>query len=101
MHAPAVFLFGLFCLLKYFPNLDIQSLLSAYFWLLGSVSLVGVFAPSLRTLVRVWGWGWGWVEGGASQQWGEAVGANVSGCALKLRGASAEMGACRALCVCH
>ena len=57
MHAPAVFLFGLFCLLKYFPNLDIQSLLSAYFWLLGSVSLVGVFAPSLRTLVRVWGWG--------------------------------------------
>ena len=47
----AVSLFGLYLLLKFLPDLNIQSLLNAYFWLLGSVALVGAFGPTLRTAV--------------------------------------------------
>ncbi|EFN51135.1 hypothetical protein CHLNCDRAFT_141337 [Chlorella variabilis] len=47
--AASVSLFGLYLLLKFLPDLNIQSLLNAYFWLLGSVALVGAFGPTLRT----------------------------------------------------
>jgi hypothetical protein len=48
---PAASLFGLYLLLKFLPDLNLQTLLNAYFWLLGSISLIGAFGPTLRTLV--------------------------------------------------
>ncbi|PSC69300.1 signal peptide peptidase [Micractinium conductrix] len=48
--AASVSLFGLYLLLKYIPDLNIQSLLNAYFWLLGSIAMVGAFGPTLQTL---------------------------------------------------
>ncbi|KAL4439828.1 hypothetical protein ABPG75_002829 [Micractinium tetrahymenae] len=48
--AASASLFGLYLLLKYFPDLNIQTLLNAYFWLLGSISPIGAFGPTLRTL---------------------------------------------------
>lgn len=48
----AAALFGMYMLLKFFPDISIQGFLNCYFWLLGSVSMVGVFGPTLRTLVR-------------------------------------------------
>ncbi|KAI7839759.1 hypothetical protein COHA_006563 [Chlorella ohadii] len=50
--AASVSLFGLYLLLKFFPNLSIQSLLNAYFWLLGSISMIGAFGPTARTLFK-------------------------------------------------
>lgn len=47
----AVSLFGVYLLLKYLPDFNIQSFLNAYFWLLGSIAMVGAFGPTLRTLV--------------------------------------------------
>ncbi|KAI3423304.1 hypothetical protein D9Q98_010673, partial [Chlorella vulgaris] len=43
-------LFSLYLVLKFLPDLNLQTLLNAYFWLLGSISLVGAFGPTLRTL---------------------------------------------------
>ena len=48
---PAVSLFGLYLLLKYLPDLNIQAFLNAYFWLLGGISMIGAFAPTMRSLV--------------------------------------------------
>lgn len=50
--AASVSLFGLYLVLKFFPDLNIQSFLNAYFWVLGSISMVGAFGPSLRTLAK-------------------------------------------------
>jgi len=50
-HSCAVSLFGLYLLLKFLPDLNIQSLLNAYFWLLGSIAMLGAFGPTLRTMV--------------------------------------------------
>jgi hypothetical protein len=52
---PAVSLFGLYLLLKYLPDLNIQTFLNAYFWLLGGISIIGSFAPTMRSLVRAEG----------------------------------------------
>jgi hypothetical protein len=52
---PAVSLFGLYLLLKYLPDLNIQTFLNAYFWLLGGISMIGAFAPTMRSLVRAEG----------------------------------------------
>lgn len=35
------------------PCRSIQSLLNAYFWLLGSISMIGAFGPTARSLVRL------------------------------------------------
>jgi hypothetical protein len=51
LHGTAVSLFSLYLVLKFLPDLNLQTLLNAYFWLLGSISLVGAFGPILRTLV--------------------------------------------------
>ncbi|KAI3431818.1 hypothetical protein D9Q98_010571 [Chlorella vulgaris] len=48
--AASVSLFSLYLVLKFLPDLNLQTLLNAYFWLLGSISLVGAFGPTLRTL---------------------------------------------------
>lgn len=40
-----------YLLVKFLPDLSIQSLLDGYFWLLGSVAVVGAFAAPAKTLV--------------------------------------------------
>jgi hypothetical protein len=41
-------LFGIYLLLKYFPNLSLQTLLDGYFWLLGTAAITGAARPLLR-----------------------------------------------------
>jgi hypothetical protein len=49
--AASAALFGAYLLLKFFPDLNLQTIFDAYFWLLGSVAVVGGFGPPMRTLV--------------------------------------------------
>ena len=50
LQTPPTPLFSLVCR-------SIQSLLNAYFWLLGSISMIGAFGPTARMLVRACGGG--------------------------------------------
>lgn len=43
-------LFGIYLLLKYFPDLSLQTLLDGYFWLLGTAAITGAARPLLRRL---------------------------------------------------
>ena len=47
---PTVSLFGAYLLIKYLPNFDLQTILNAYFWLLGSVSVAGALPGPLGVL---------------------------------------------------
>ena len=76
---PAVSLFGLYLLLKYLPDLNIQTFLNAYFWLLGGISMIGAFAPTMRSLVRAEG-----VTGGGL--WTVGLGLCAAGCWLRAVG---------------
>lgn len=44
----SISLFGLYLLLKYFPDLSIQTVLNAYFFLLGNFAIMGAGGPLLR-----------------------------------------------------
>lgn len=44
----SISLFGLYLILKYFPDLSIQTVLNAYFFLLGNFALIGACGPLLR-----------------------------------------------------
>lgn len=43
-------LFGIYLLLKYFPDLSVQTLLDGYFWLLGTAAITGAARPLMRRL---------------------------------------------------
>lgn len=45
-------LFGGYLLIKFFPDLNIETFLNAYFWLVGSIAVAGAAASPLRSLVR-------------------------------------------------
>ena len=49
--AASAALFGGYLLVKYLPNLSLQTLFDCYFWLLGSVAVGGALAAPARTLV--------------------------------------------------
>ena len=56
----SVSLFSIYLVIKYMPDLDLQHILDAYFWLLGTVAVAGGLAGPARTLVswlpgRAWG----------------------------------------------
>lgn len=44
-------LFGLYLLLKYFPDLSLQTLLDGYFFLLGTAAITGAARPLLRKVL--------------------------------------------------
>lgn len=44
-------LFGGYLLIKFFPDLNIETFLNAYFWLVGSIAVAGAAASPLRSLV--------------------------------------------------
>ncbi|EIE25839.1 peptidase A22B, signal peptide peptidase [Coccomyxa subellipsoidea C-169] len=46
--AASVALFGGYLLIKFFPDLSLQRFLNIYFWLIGSIAIVGNVAPPLR-----------------------------------------------------
>ncbi|BDA44066.1 probable minor histocompatibility antigen H13 [Coccomyxa sp. Obi] len=46
--AASVALFGGYLLIKFFPDLSLQRFLNLYFWLIGSIAIVGNVAPPLR-----------------------------------------------------
>ena len=48
--AASVAIFGMYLLLKYFPNFSLQGFFDCYFWLLGSLSFIGAFAGPARGL---------------------------------------------------
>lgn len=48
----SVAIMGAYLMIKYFPNLSLQALFDAYFWLLGSIALIGGFASPAKHLVR-------------------------------------------------
>ena len=49
--AASAALFGGYLLVKYLPNLSLQTLFDCYFWLLGSIAVAGALAAPARTLV--------------------------------------------------
>ena len=48
--AASVAIFGIYLLLKNFPDLSLQVLFDAYFWLLGSIAAVGAFGSPARAV---------------------------------------------------
>ncbi|GAB4823645.1 hypothetical protein N2152v2_010691 [Parachlorella kessleri] len=50
--AASAALFGGYLLVKYLPNLSLQTLFDCYFWLLGSIAVAGALAAPARTLGR-------------------------------------------------
>lgn len=48
-------IFGMYILIKYFPGLSFQTVFDVYFWLLGTIALIGGFAGPLRQLNKVTG----------------------------------------------
>jgi hypothetical protein len=44
-------LFGAFVVIKLFPDLDLQTLLSCYFWFIGGFAVAGAMAAPLKQLV--------------------------------------------------
>lgn len=56
--AASVALFGGYLLVKYLPDISLQTVFDAYFWLLGTVAIAGALAPPLRTLVGAADWVW-------------------------------------------
>ncbi|KAK9808724.1 hypothetical protein WJX72_002527 [[Myrmecia] bisecta] len=46
--AASVALFGGYLLIKFFPDLNLQTLLNAYFWFIGSVAVAGALGAPLR-----------------------------------------------------
>ncbi|MEW5299878.1 MAG: hypothetical protein WDW36_002850 [Sanguina aurantia] len=51
----SVSLFGLYIIIKYFPDFSLQTFLNAYFWLIGSIAITGSTAPVLRQLTGDFG----------------------------------------------
>lgn len=47
----SVSLFGLYLLVRFLPDIDLQSILNAYFWLLGAFSVAGALPGPLATLL--------------------------------------------------
>lgn len=43
-------LFGIYLLLKYFPDFSLQTLLDGYFWLLGTAAITGAARPLMKRL---------------------------------------------------
>lgn len=44
----SISLFSVYLIIKFLPNLDLQLLLNAYFWLLGTFAIAGASIPLLR-----------------------------------------------------
>jgi minor histocompatibility antigen H13 len=49
--AASAALLGAYCLVKFFPNFSLQTFFDCYFWLVGSIAIVGAFAPPARRVV--------------------------------------------------
>jgi minor histocompatibility antigen H13 len=47
----SVSLFGIYLVLKYFPDLSLQTFLDAYFWLLGTAAITGAARPLLKRVM--------------------------------------------------
>lgn len=50
--AASAALFGAYLLLKWLPELNLQALFNAYFWLVGAVAVAGGIATPLRRTAR-------------------------------------------------
>lgn len=46
----SVALFGAYLLIKYLPQFDLQTFFNCYFWLIGSIAVIGTLAAPLRQL---------------------------------------------------
>lgn len=44
-------LLGAYCLVKFFPDFNVQTFFDCYFWLVGSIAVVGAFAVPARRVV--------------------------------------------------
>ena len=44
-------LFGGYVLIKYLPDINLQTFLNSYFWLVGSIAITTTLVPTLRQLV--------------------------------------------------
>ena len=49
--AASAALLGAYLLVKFFPSFSLQTFFDAYFWLVGSIAIVGAFAPPARRVV--------------------------------------------------
>ena len=50
--AASAALFAGYLVVKFFPNLNLQAFLNAYFWLIGSIAIFGALQSPLRQSVR-------------------------------------------------
>ena len=62
--AASAALFGAYLLLKWLPDLNLQTLFDAYFWLVGALAVAGGIALPLRRTVRAGLWGLRHLSGG-------------------------------------